>query len=94
LRIVMPLTKPAIVTVVIFCFLWNWDDFLGHLLYINSVSKYTVGLALKMINDTQSGMQWGQVLAMSLVSIVPATVVFAIAQKQLVEGVATTGIKG
>lgn len=93
-RIVMPLTKPAIVTVSIFCFLWNWDDFLGHLLYINSVEKYTVGLALKMINDAQSGMQWGQVLAMSLVSIVPATIVFAFAQKQLVEGVATTGIKG
>lgn len=94
LRIVMPLTKPAIVTVMIFCFLWNWDDFLGHLLYINSVGKYTVGLALKMINDSQSGMQWGQVLAMSLVSIVPATIVFAFAQKQLVEGVATTGLKG
>lgn len=92
-RIVMPLTKPAIVTVMIFCFLWNWDDFLGHLLYINSVDKYTVGLALKMINDSQSGMQWGQVLAMSLLSIVPATIVFAFAQKQLVEGVATTGLK-
>lgn len=93
-KIVMPLTKPAIITVTIFCFLWNWDDFLGHLLYINSVDKYTVGLALKMINDAQAGAEWGQVLAMSLVSIVPATILFAICQKYLVEGVATTGIKG
>lgn len=93
-RIVMPLTKPAIVTVMIFCFLWNWDDFLGHLLYINSVDKYTVGLALRMINDSQSAQAWGQLLAMSLVSIVPATLVFMFLQKYFVEGIATTGIKG
>ncbi len=93
LRIVMPLTKSAIVTVMIFCFLWNWDDFLGHLLYINSVDKYTVGLALKLLSDSEGNQQWGQLLAMSLVSIIPATLVFAAAQKQLVEGVATTGIK-
>ncbi|MFC5449721.1 carbohydrate ABC transporter permease [Paenibacillus aestuarii] len=93
-RIVMPLTKPAIVTVMIFCFLWNWDDFLGHLLYINSVDKYTVGLALRMINDSSSGQEWGQLLAMSLVSIVPATLVFMFLQKYFVEGIATTGIKG
>ncbi|WP_274652990.1 carbohydrate ABC transporter permease [Paenibacillus humicola] len=92
-RVIMPLTKPAIVTVMIFCFLWNWDDFLGQLLYINSVDKYTIGLALKMFNDSESAQQWGQMLAMSLVSIIPATLVFAFAQKQLVEGVATTGIK-
>lgn len=94
LRIVMPLMKPAIVTVMIFCFLWNWDDFLGHLLYLNSVDKYTVGLALRMINDSQSAQEWGQLLAMSLVSIVPATIIFMFLQKYFVEGIATTGIKG
>ncbi|MCA1295171.1 carbohydrate ABC transporter permease [Paenibacillus sp. alder61] len=93
-RIVLPLTKPAIVTVMIFCFLWNWDDFLGHLLYINSVDKYTVSLALRMINDSQSAQEWGQLLAMSLVSILPATFVFMFLQKYFVEGIATTGIKG
>jgi len=93
-RIVMPLMKPSIVTVIIFCFLWNWDDFLGHLLYINSVDKYTVGLALRMINDSQGGAEWGQLLAMSLVSILPATLLFVFAQKYFVEGVATTGLKG
>jgi ABC-type glycerol-3-phosphate transport system permease component len=93
-RVILPLTKPAIVTVMIFCFLWNWDDFLGHLLYINSVEKYTVGLALRMINDSQSSLEWGQLLAMSLVSIIPATIIFAFAQKYFVEGIATTGLKG
>ncbi len=93
-RVVMPLTKPAIVSVLIFCFLWNWDDFLGHLLYLNSVDKYTVGLTLRMINDAQSAQEWGQLLAMSLVSILPATVVFMFLQRYFVEGIATTGIKG
>ncbi|EOS57011.1 carbohydrate ABC transporter permease [Paenibacillus barengoltzii] len=93
-RIVMPLMVPAIVTVTIFCFLWNWDDFLGHLLYLNSVDKYTVSLALRMINDSQSAQEWGQLLAMSLVSIIPATLIFMFLQKYFVEGIATTGIKG
>jgi ABC-type glycerol-3-phosphate transport system permease component len=93
-RIVMPLMVPAIVTVMIFCFLWNWDDFLGHLLYLNSVDKYTVSLALRMINDSQSAQEWGQLLAMSLVSIIPATLIFMFLQKYFVEGIATTGIKG
>ena len=90
----MPLTKPAIVTTMIFCFLWNWDDFLGHLLYLNSVDKYTVGLALRMINDAQSAQEWGQLLAMSLVSVLPATLIFMFLQRHFVEGIATTGIKG
>ncbi|MCZ8516412.1 carbohydrate ABC transporter permease [Paenibacillus filicis] len=93
-RIVLPLTKPALVTVLIYCFLWNWDDFFGHLLYINSVDKYTVGLALRMFNDSQSAQAWGQLLAMGLVSVIPSAILFFMAQKHFVEGVATTGIKG
>ncbi|TBL70084.1 carbohydrate ABC transporter permease [Paenibacillus thalictri] len=93
-RIVLPLTKPALVTVLIYCFLWNWDDFFGHLLYLNSVDKYTVGLALRMVNDSQSAQAWGQLLAMGLVSIIPCAIIFFMAQKHFVEGIATTGIKG
>lgn len=93
-RIVLPLTKPALVTVGIYCFLWNWDDFFGHLIYINSVEKYTVQLALRLFMDSQGGMEWGEMLAMSLVSILPAVVVFIVAQRHIVEGIASTGIKG
>ncbi|MBW7453332.1 carbohydrate ABC transporter permease [Paenibacillus sepulcri] len=93
-RIVIPLTKPALVTVFIYCFLWNWDDFFGHLLYINSVDKYTVGLALRMFNDSQSVQEWGQLLAMGLVSVIPSAIIFFLAQKHFVEGIATSGIKG
>ncbi|TBL70415.1 carbohydrate ABC transporter permease [Paenibacillus thalictri] len=93
LRIIFPLIKPALVTVAIFTFIWSWDDFFGQLLYLSSIEKYTVGLGLRMFVD-QFEIQWGQLLAMSLLSIVPSVIVFFLAQKHFVEGIATTGIKG
>jgi len=93
-RIVLPLTKPALVTVAIYCFLWTWDDFFGQLIYINTVDKYTINLALKLFIDSQGSIPWGQLLAMSLVSILPAVTIFFLAQKQFVEGVASGAVKG
>ncbi|MCM3171337.1 MULTISPECIES: carbohydrate ABC transporter permease [Paenibacillus] len=92
-RIIAPLIKPALVTVAIFTFLWSWDDFFSQLLYLNSVEKFTVGLGLRMFID-QFEVQWGQLLAMSLLSVIPSAIVFFVAQKHFVEGIATTGIKG
>lgn len=93
-KLILPLIKPALVTVAIYCFIWNWDDFFGQLIYLNSVDKYTVVLALRMFIDSQGNLPWGQLLAMGLLSIMPATIVFFLAQRQFVEGVATTGLKG
>ncbi|ALS26727.1 ABC transporter permease [Paenibacillus sp. 32O-W] len=93
LRIIFPLLKPALVTVAIFTFIWSWDDFFAQVLYISSIDKFTVGLALRMFID-QFEIQWGQLLAMSLLSIVPSVVIFLLAQKHFVEGIATTGLKG
>lgn len=93
LRVIFPLIKPALVTVAIFTFIWSWDDFFAQVLYLSSIEKYTVGLGLRMFVD-QFEIQWGQLLAMSLLSIVPSVIVFFLAQKHFVEGIATTGIKG
>ncbi|KIL40511.1 ABC transporter permease [Gordoniibacillus kamchatkensis] len=93
LRVIFPLIKPALVTVAIFTFIWSWDDFFGQVLYLSSIEKYTVGLGLRMFVD-QFEIQWGQLLAMSLLSILPSVIVFFAAQKHFVEGIATTGIKG
>ncbi len=92
-RVILPLIKPALVTVAIFTFIWSWDDFFAQVLYLSSVEKFTVGLALRMFID-QFDIQWGQLLAMSLLSIVPSTIIFFLAQKHFVEGIATTGLKG
>lgn len=93
-RIVMPLTKPALVSVLIFAFLWNWDDFFGHLLYINSMENYPVGLALKSFVDAESATPWGQLLAMALLSVMPATIIFFLCQRHFVDGIAAGGLKG
>ncbi|HTG70506.1 MAG TPA: carbohydrate ABC transporter permease [Candidatus Udaeobacter sp.] len=93
LRVILPLLKPALVTVAIFTFIWSWDDFFAQVLYLSSVDKFTVGLALRMFID-QFDIQWGQLLAMSLLSIFPSVIIFFLAQKHFVEGIATTGLKG
>ncbi len=92
-RIILPLIKPALVTVALFTFLWSWDDFFAQVLYLSSVENFTVGLALRMFID-QFEVQWGQLLAMSLLSVLPSAIIFFLAQKHFVEGIATTGLKG
>ncbi|KKI92153.1 ABC transporter permease [Bacillus sp. SA1-12] len=92
-KIIFPLLKPSLVTVAIFTFIWSWDDFFGQILYLSSIDKYTVGLALKMFVD-QFEVQWGQLLAMSLLSILPSALLFFFAQKHFIEGITTTGLKG
>lgn len=92
-RIIVPLIKPPLVTVAIFTFIWSWDDFFSQVLYLSSVEKFTVSLALRMFMD-QFEVKWGQLFAMSFLSIMPLVIVFMLAQKHFVEGIATTGLKG
>ncbi|MBU5344495.1 carbohydrate ABC transporter permease [Paenibacillus lautus] len=94
LRIIMPLTLPALITVTIFSFIWGWDEYFGPLIYLNTVDKYTVPLALRMFIDSQSAVPWGQLLAVSLLSVLPPVIIFFLAQKHFVEGIATSGLKG
>ena len=72
----------------------RWDDYLSALLYVNRADMRPVSLALQLFNDPSSGSDIGSTLAMSTLSIVPATIIFLIFQKSLVEGIASTGIKG
>jgi len=92
-QVIFPLIKTPLVTVAIFAFIWSWDDFYSQILYISSVGKFTVGLALRMFID-QAEVQWGRLLAMALLSIMPSVLLFFFAQKEFVAGIATTGIKG
>ncbi len=93
-RIILPLIVPAMVTSAIFSFIWRWDDYLSALLYVNRASMRPVSLALQLFNDPASGSDIGSTLAMSTLSIIPATIIFLIFQKSLVEGIASSGIKG
>lgn len=93
-RIILPLTVPALITTVLFTFLWTWDDFFNQLLYLNSPSIYTVPMGLRLFLDSSGMSSWGSMFAMSVLSIVPCFVLFFSLQKYFVQGITTTGIKG
>ena len=92
--IVVPLLKPAIISVCLFQFMWTMNDFLGPLIYISSVDKYPISLALKLSIDTTEAFEWNRILAMSVLAITPALVVFFMAQKHFIEGISSGGVKG
>lgn len=93
-KIIVPLCAPALFSAGIFQFMWLWNDFLNQLLYINSVKLYPISLALKMSLDAQSAVNWNQIMAMSVVSMIPPIIVYFVGQKYLVEGTTTAGLKG
>ncbi len=92
--ILLPLSKSALFSVVIFQFIWTWNDFFNSLIYIDSVKKFPLSLGLRMSLDATTSINWNQIIAMSIISIVPPVLLFFFAQKHFVEGIATTGLKG
>lgn len=92
--IILPLMRPALVTTTVLTFIWTFNDFFRQLVYLSDNGTYTVPLGLNSFLDKMSGTGYGGLLAMSVVSLVPTVAVFLFFQKRLVEGVATTGVKG
>ena len=93
-RIILPLSKPAIFSAMIFQFVWRWNDFFNPLIFINSVRHFPLSLALRLSMDLSDMVSWNNALAMSVLAIIPPTILFFAAQKYFVEGIATSGIKG
>ena len=92
-RIILPLMGPAMAVAAVFTFIWTWNDFLTPLLYITDRNLFTVPIALNAFMDSTGASQWGPMFAMSVLSLLPLFVVFLLAQKQLLKGIATTGLK-
>jgi multiple sugar transport system permease protein len=93
-RIILPLIQPALITSAIFSFYWSWEDFLVPLVYLNEPKLYTISLALRSFADPSANTDWGAIFAMSALSLVPVFVIFIAFQRYLVQGIATTGLKG
>lgn len=93
-RIILPLALPALLTTGIFTFMWTWDDFFSQMLYLNSVDNFTVPLGLRLFLDAEGSSSWGALFAMSVLSLAPIMTIFFFFQRQIVEGIATTGLKG
>jgi len=90
--IILPLSKPAIATVAIFAFMFAWNDFTGPLIFLNGRDKFTLSLGLQAFMFERRTL-WSLLMAASTMMIMPIMVVFFLAQKYFIQGIALTGLK-
>jgi len=92
-RVIVPLSKPAIIVVGLFYFVGSWNDFLGPLVFLNHQSQYTLQLGLQMFQAQHGGTPWNLVMAASVMVVAPVLLLYLLARRFFVEGVATQGLK-
>jgi multiple sugar transport system permease protein len=94
-RIILPLAKPALATVVLFQFIYCWNDYIGPLIYINNNDSFPLSLGLNLILGTYST-NWPWVMAAATAATAPLVILFFFAQRTFIQGIAVTGtgIKG
>ncbi len=93
LRIMLPLTRPALATLGILTFLGSWNNFLWPLVVAQTEDKYTLPVALALYATGQNAQRYGLLMAGAVVVVVPVLVVFVIFQRHVTKGIAMTGIK-
>ncbi|WBB81032.1 carbohydrate ABC transporter permease [Micromonospora sp. WMMD882] len=93
-HVILPLSRPALVTTAIFSFIWTWNDFFRQLVFLSELTDYTVPVALTLFIDSTSQSAVGPMFAMSVLSLLPVFLFFVAFQRMLVEGINTSGLKG
>jgi multiple sugar transport system permease protein len=92
--VILPLTRPALITSAIFSFIWTWNDFFTQLIYLNEPTKYTVPVGLSLFVDQTGTSSYGPMMAMSVLALLPVFLFFLAFQRLLVEGATSSGLKG
>ena len=92
-RIVLPLSKPALLVVAIFQFMATWNDFLAPLIFLTEQKDFTLALGLQSFQSQNGGTAWHQLMAASTLVALPVVVLFFLAQRTFIEGIASTGGK-
>jgi multiple sugar transport system permease protein len=92
-QILLPLARPALITVIVFSAIWTWNDYLGPLVFLSSKERFTVAVGISFFQGEHST-DWGMLMAASTMATIPALVIFLLAQRYFVQGIATTGLKG
>jgi multiple sugar transport system permease protein len=92
-RIILPLSTPVLTVCAVFTFLWNWNNLLGPLIYLDSDERFTVAIGLANI-VTRSDTPWNLAMAANLITILPVVIVYFFVQKRLIGGIASVGLKG
>jgi multiple sugar transport system permease protein len=98
-RIILPLSKPALAVVVLFRFLWTWNDFLGPLIYLKDEAQYPLALMIYRLQQTansmgNTAMAYPHLMAVSTIVALPVIITFIFAQRSFIEGISVTGLKG
>lgn len=91
-KVVMPLSGPALATVGVFAFIFNWRDFMGPLLYLNDNNKQTLELGMQTYK-TLANTQWHLIMAGSVMVMAPLLIIFIFSQRYFVKGIVMTGLK-
>lgn len=92
-KIMLPMSKPALMTVCVFTFMNTWNDFIGPMIYLKDVPKYTVSLGLQQF-ISQFTTEWHYMMAAATVAVLPMIVMFFFAQRYFIEGMNFSGVKG
>ncbi|GLV54228.1 sugar ABC transporter permease [Dictyobacter sp. S3.2.2.5] len=93
-RIMLPLIRPALATVAIFSFTFNWNDYLSPLIYLDSQEHYTLTLGLASFIGRYGAQPWNLLMAASLVTVLPCVILYFFAQKYFIQGIVVSGVKG
>jgi multiple sugar transport system permease protein len=92
-RIILPLCKPVLAVMIVFTFLWVWNDFLQPLIYLSDFNSYPISVGLAFFQGRYS-VEWNMFMAATLISILPVLVLYFFAQRHLIGGIASLGLKG
>jgi multiple sugar transport system permease protein len=95
LRVFLPLSKPALATMAVFTFMWNWNDFFWVLIYLTDQDTFTLGLGLyRFMGPDWNRTEWGLLFSAATMMTLPPMVLFFLAQRTFIEGITLSGIKG
>jgi alpha-1,4-digalacturonate transport system permease protein len=91
-QVILPLSRPALAVLTIFSVMWRWNDFLWPLIVLSRSELFTLQVGLQSFQG-QLNVQWNLILAMTVITLLPITIVFALLQRSITTGIATTGMK-
>jgi multiple sugar transport system permease protein len=94
LQIILPLSRPALMVVGLFQFMFTWNDFLGPLIFLTNQKDFTLALGLQFFQSQHGGTEWHYLMAASTLIVLPIIVLFFFTQRTFIEGISMTGIKG
>lgn len=93
-QIILPLAKPALATIAIFSFIGNWNDFLSPLIYLSDPSLYTLAIGINYLRNFRGGGELALQMAAAVMFIAPCIIIYFVAQRYVIQGIVTTGLKG